>query len=155
MTLQRTLIGLALSALLSLPFAAGARDTAYVQFVGAFGEDYGTATLTQTPKGVQIRAALKGLPPGDVVLRIHAVGACSPPFSSAGARFEPAGELPRIVVGPGGEAAVDVLAEAVTLERGSASSLVDGRGTALIVHVRRGGQNSTATLRMACGVIRL
>lgn len=155
MTLKRTLIGLMLPALLLLPATAGARDTAYVQFVGAFGEDYGTATLTQTPKGVQIRAALKGLPPGEVILRIHAVGTCSPPFSSAGGRFEPASELPRIVVGPGGEAAVDLLEDTVTLERGSANSLVDGRGTSLIVHVRRGGQNSSATLRMACGVIRL
>lgn len=155
MKIKRTLNGLALFALLQGASITHAQPTAYVQFVGAFGEDAGTATLTQTPKGVQIRAALKGLPPGEVVLRIHAVGACSPPFSSAGGRFEAARELPRIEVGLGGEATVEVLEDSVTLERGSANSLVDGRGTSLIVHVRRGGQGSNATLRMACGVIRL
>lgn len=151
MSLHRKLFGLILLGLMLLPVVANARTMAYVQFMGAYGEDYGTATLTQTPKGVQIEASLKGLPPGEAVLRIHGVGACSPPFSSAGGAFEAAGEMPRVRIGPGGEASVALLNSLVTLERGSSNSLIDGRGTSLIVHVRR---SSNATMRMACGVIR-
>lgn len=151
MSLHRTLCSLTLIVLLSIATGAHAQAKAYVQFVGAYGEDYGTATLTQTPKGVLIKTALKGLPAGEVALRIHAVGVCSPPFSSAGGSFEAAGEMPGIGIAPSGEASVELLNNRVTLERGSANSLIDGRGTALIVHVRR---SSTATMRMACGVIR-
>ncbi|MDX5363812.1 MAG: superoxide dismutase family protein [Pseudazoarcus pumilus] len=151
MKLHRTLSGLTLIALMSIASGAHAQAKAYVQFVGAYGEDYGTATLTQTPKGVLIKAALKGLPPGEAALRIHAVGACSPPFSSAGGAFEAAGEMPKIDIS-GAETSVEMLNNRVTLERGSANSLIDGRGTALIVHVRRG---SNSTMRMACGVVRL
>jgi superoxide dismutase, Cu-Zn family len=151
MTLHRSLTRLVVLGLMLASATADARSTAYVQFMGAYGEDYGTATLTQTPKGVQIHAVLKGLPPGEAVLRIHTVGACSPPFSSAGEALEAAGELPKVNIEPSGEASVEILNNRVTLERGSANSLIDGRGTALIVHVRRG---SNTTMRMACGVIR-
>ena len=151
MILHRNLFGFVLLALLLAPVSANAQLMAYVQFMGGYGEDYGTATLTQTPKGVQIQAALKGLPPGEVVLRIHAVGACSPPFSSAGGAFEVAGEMPKVNIGTDGNASVDILNNRVTLERGSNNSLTDGRGTSLIVHARRG---SNTTMRMACGVIR-
>ena len=151
MSIHRSVFGLVLLGLMLAPLIAGAKPVAYVQFVGAYGEDYGTATLTQTPRGVLIKAALKGLPPGEAVLRIHAVGACSPPFSSAGGAFEAAGEMPRINVS-GAETSVEILNTRVTLERGGDNSLIDGRGTALIVHVRRG---SNSTMRMACGVVRL
>lgn len=151
MSPHRSLFVLALLGLMLAPVTVAAQAMTYVQFMGAYGEDYGTATLTQTPKGVQIQAALKGLPPGEAVLRIHAVGACSPPFSSAGGTFEAAGEMSGFNIGPGGEASIERINNRVTLERGSGNSLLDGRGTSLIVHIRR---SSNATMRMACGVIR-
>lgn len=154
MTTRRMLFGTALVLSTLMTHPAAARQEAYVQFMGAYGEDYGTATLSQTPNGVLIRTALKGLPSGEVGLRIHAVGQCTPPFSSAGGVFDPGGDMPNIVVSPIGEAALELLNNQVTLERGRPNSLIGGRGTALVVHVPRGGRGSDATIRMACGVIR-
>src|ERR1700736_6169075 len=56
----------------------------------ADGKDVGTATLTQTPDGVRIAIAVKGLPPGEHAFHVHAVGKCEAPgFTSAGPHFNP------------------------------------------------------------------
>ena len=149
-----------------------AMQTATARFVGANGEDHGSATLTQTPSGVLIKATLSGLPPGEKGFHIHGVGECTPPFSSAGGHFNPdgrkhglmspggphAGDMPNIHIGASGELKVDVLNTFVTLEEGKPNSLIGGKGTALMIHAKHDDHASDpageAGARIACGVIR-
>ena len=157
-----------------IAFAAPAlaMQTATTRFVGANGEDHGSATLTQTPSGVLIKATLSGLPPGEKGFHVHGVGECTPPFSSAGGHFNPdgrkhglmspggphAGDMPNIHIGASGELKVDVLNTFVTLEEGKPNSLIGGKGTALMIHAKHDDHASDpageAGARIACGVIR-
>lgn len=171
MTSHHTLGALMLAAGLSLS-PAFAAETASGKFVGAKGEDLGTATLTQTPSGVLIRAELKGLPPGEKGFHIHGTGQCEPPFTSAGGHFNPtgkkhglqapdgphAGDMPNIHIPASGELTVDVLNTFVTLEPDRPNSLIGGKGTALMVHAGHDDHASDpagdAGARIACAVIR-
>ena len=56
------------------------------------GEAIGTATFTETPNGVLIRAELQGLEPGEHGYHIHQTGQCDAEggFESAGGHFNPA-----------------------------------------------------------------
>src|SRR5262249_59136244 len=54
------------------------------------GKEVGTVDLLQTPAGVLLKVALKGVPAGEHAFHLHAVGKCDPPaFDSAGAHFNP------------------------------------------------------------------
>src|SRR6185312_12512627 len=89
----------------------------------ADGKDAGVATLTQTPSGVLIALAVKGLPAGEHAFHVHAVGKCEPPFTSAGGHFNPAGkkhgmmaaeghhagDMPNLHIPASGELIVEVL----------------------------------------------
>lgn len=172
MNLVHSLRGLALATSLALAAPAIAAQTANAQIKGANGEDHGTATFTQTPSGVLIKAQLKGLPPGEKGFHIHAVGECVPPFTSAGGHFNPggkkhglmspdgphAGDMPNIHVGASGELTIEVLNTFVTLETGKPNSLIGGKGTSLMVHAKHDDHASDpageAGPRIACGVIR-
>jgi len=50
----------------------------------ADGTDVGSVALTQTRSGARLKLMLKGLPPGEHAVHVHAVGKCEPPFTSAG-----------------------------------------------------------------------
>src|SRR5215469_6521093 len=50
----------------------------------------GTVTFTEAPDGVQVRAEISGLTPGNHGFHVHEFGDCSAPdATSAGAHFNP------------------------------------------------------------------
>src|ERR1043166_4582420 len=120
-----------------------------VELHNAQGDSVGTATLEAMPEGVKIMLQAAKLPPGQHGLHIHAVAKCEPPdFTSAGSHFNPqgkkhgrenpegahAGDLPDLVVGPDGTAQAEMLVAHVSLDPTGATSLVQGEGTALVIH---------------------
>jgi superoxide dismutase, Cu-Zn family len=152
-------------------WAQSAPVTAHAAMVDANGKSIGTATLTQTPSGVQIAATLSGLPPGTHAIHIHALGKCDPPgFTTAGGHFNPDnkqhgmknpngahnGDLPNFDVAADGTANVSLLAAHVTLREGPNSLFHDG-GTALVIHANADDYmtdpSGNSGARIACGVI--
>jgi len=166
--LSTVLVTATLLALAAFPAAA---QSAKATLKNAEGKDVGSAALTQTPAGVLIKLAVKGLPPGERAFHIHGVGKCEPPFTSAGPHFNPggkkhglmaadghhAGDLPNLHVPASGELAVEVLNAGVTLEQGKPGSLLGGQGTALVVHAGKDDYKTDpagdAGGRIACGLI--
>ena len=137
----------------------------------ADGKDVGSVTFTQTPHGVLLALALKGLSPGEHAFHVHTVGKCEPPFESAGEHFNPgnkkhgmhapeglhAGDMPNLHVPQSGELTIEVLNAAITLDKGTPSSVFKPDGTAVIIHTGRDDYKSDpsgdAGGRLACGVI--
>ena len=138
----------------------------------AKGQMVGQATLTETPRGVQIRLTLIGVPEGTHAFHIHETGKCDPPmFTTAGGHFNPdhkqhgkdnpmgrhAGDLPSVTVPASGRLIVEHVEPMVTLKAGAANSLFDADGAALVIH-QAPDDNKTdpaghAGARIACGVI--
>ena len=159
------------ASLLALATVSAAAQTAKANLRNAEGKEVGSATLTQTPAGVLITLAVKGLPAGEHAFHVHAVGKCEPPFTTAGGHFNPekkkhgmmasdgphAGDMPNLHVPTSGELAVDVLNAAVTLEKGKANSLFGPEGTALIIHAGKDDYKTDPTGeaggRIACGLV--
>jgi Cu-Zn family superoxide dismutase len=146
-------------------------ETARATFVNAQGQPAGTATLTSLgDRGVFISAQLRNLPEGTHAFHIHAVGRCEPPFESAGGHYNAAqrqhgyldpngqhdGDLPNITVRSDGTASAETVAWMVTL-RGGNAPLLDGDGSALVVHAGvddyRTDPTGNAGPRLACGVV--
>jgi Cu-Zn family superoxide dismutase len=172
MSISKFAGGAGLAALLmaatTLPAAA---QTAKAALKTADGKDAGTATLTQTPSGVLIALAVKGLPAGEPAFHVHAVGKCEPPFTSAGGHFNPAGkkhgmmaadghhagDMPNLHIPASGELAVEVQNVAITLEKGKPNSTFGTNGTALVIHAGKDDYKTDPTGdaggRIACGVI--
>jgi Cu-Zn family superoxide dismutase len=152
----------------ALPAAA---QTAKASLKTADGKEAGSATLTQTPSGVLIALAVKGLPPGEHAFHVHAVGKCEPPFTSAGGHFNPAarkhglmamdghhaGDMPNLHVPSGGALNVEVLNASITLEKGKPNSVFDNDGSAVVVHAGKDDYKTDPTGdaggRIACGLI--
>jgi len=160
----------------ALLFSAGAwaqssPTTAHAVIADASGKTLGTATLTQTAGGVQITAALTGLPAGTHAIHVHTVGKCEAPgFTTAGGHFNPdskkhgmknpegshAGDLPNFDAAGDGTAHISVLASHATLGEGPNSLFHEG-GTALVIHASADDYMTdpagNAGARIACGVI--
>jgi superoxide dismutase, Cu-Zn family len=134
---------------------------------GAF---VGTADLMQTPGGLLIKLALQDIKPGQHAVHLHEVGRCDPPFTSAGAHFNPdhhkhgilvgeghAGDLPNLHIPDSGKLEVEFLTTKVTLEQGKPNSLLDQDGTSLVIHATSDDYQSdpagNSGDRIACGVI--
>lgn len=152
----------------ALPAAA---QTASAPLKNAEGKEVGSANLTQTPHGVLIIVSVKGLPPGEHALHVHAVGKCEPPFTSAGGHFNPAGhkhgmmaaegqhagDMPNLHIPQSGDLTVEVVNDAVTLDKGRPNSVFDSDGSAIVIHAGSDDYKTDPTGdaggRIACGVI--
>jgi Cu-Zn family superoxide dismutase len=161
------LAGFVLAAGVGLAFA---QQAAKADLKDAQGQSVGTVTLTDTPNGVLIHAALTNVPPGVHAFHIHQTGACEAPFTTAGGHFNPAmkqhgmtnpmgmhaGDMPNIEVPAGGKLTFDVLDSGVTLAAGP-NSVFDADGSAIVLHAGPDDYKTdpagNAGARIACGII--
>jgi len=135
------------------------------------GSRVGTVSLTDTYAGLLIRGTVSELGLGAHAIHVHAVGRCEPPFTTAGAHFNPdgrqhgflnargphLGDLPNIDTPASGRLTFEFLLPGVTL-RGN-NALVDADGAAIIIHAARDDYRTEPAgdsgARAACGVITL
>lgn len=141
----------------------------------ADGVVLGSVRLLQEADGTRVVAAVKGLPPGDYAIHIHAVGKCeAPDFASAGGHFNPEahqhgmnnpagshqGDLPNITVTASASGAssgsIDAVRPGLRLRDGDAP-LFDADGAAVIVHAKaddyKTDPSGNAGPRLLCGVV--
>jgi Cu-Zn family superoxide dismutase len=72
-------------------FGVAAQGTKHVDLKDAKGNSVGMAMISAAKGGgISIALDLKGLSPGEHAIHIHSVAKCEPPFTSAGALFNPA-----------------------------------------------------------------
>jgi Cu-Zn family superoxide dismutase len=164
-----TMSGFAGLVLVALAGSASAQ-TATAPLKDAKGADVGSVVLTQTPTGVLMKVAIKGLPAGEHAFHVHAVGKCEAPFTSAGPHFNPgnhkhglmageghAGDMPNLYVAQDGTLTAEILNTAVSLDKSKPNSLFDADGSAVVVHAGVDDYKSdpagNAGDRIACGVV--
>lgn len=132
------------------------------------GNTVGAVLLSETPNGVLLHARLAGLPAGVHAFHLHEIGACEPPFDSAGGHLtaEEAnahgylredgphlGDMPNIHVPQTGHLEVEVMTRVSDME----TQVFDSDGAALVIHEGADDYQSqpsgAAGPRIACGVI--
>lgn len=147
---------------------------AAMPLINAAGQTIGSVRAWQTTGGVTFRIDAAGLPHGVHGLHVHSVGRCeAPDFASAGPHWNPAsrkhginnpegphaGDLRNVDVAANG-----VLGETVTLSgasltapAGTAGSLLDADGAALVIHLQADDYatdpSGNSGARIACAVL--
>ncbi|MFZ4450773.1 superoxide dismutase family protein [Salibacterium aidingense] len=144
-----------------------------VSLINSEEEEIGTAEIKEAEEGVQMNLDASDLPEdSEHGFHIHETGTCeAPDFESAGGHFNPgdqehgfdseggphAGDLSNLTTDENGEVSEEFKAGEVTLQEGENNSLLNGDGTALVIHAEADDYESQpsgdAGDRIACGVI--
>jgi Cu-Zn family superoxide dismutase len=128
----------------------------------------GTVTFTEVADGVQVRAEITGLPPGNHGFHVHEFGDCSAAdASSAGAHFNPAhkphagpdaperhvGDMGNVQADASGKAKLEYVDHQISLTNEERSAI----GRSVVVHAKADDLKSQPAgdsgARVACGVI--
>jgi superoxide dismutase, Cu-Zn family len=151
--------------LMASAYAGNPAQHATATLVDESGAVVGFARFVENANGsVVVNVHVHGIAPGDHGIHVHAVGACSPTFASAGGHFNPsgmshgshAGDLGNIYANPAGRGNMVSATSQFTISAGT-FSILDSDGSSLVIHagpddlVTDPAGNSGA--RIACGVI--
>lgn len=170
--MRRLILPFAIAAI-AFPALAGPAPVT-VPLKGPAGQDMGSATLTEAPRGLIVRVEAKGLAPGWHGLHFHEKADCSSAdFKSAGGHMHhdmpvahgllnPAanetGDLPNLYAAADGTAMAEIFTPSVSLSVADRAPLLDADGSALVIHAAPDDHTSQpiggAGARVACAVIK-
>ncbi len=132
-----------------VPVNAEAVKTVETSLINTEGKQIGEAHFTDADGILTISLRAEGLEPGIHGIHLHEKAVCtSPDFKSAGGHFNPTdqqhgfdnpkgyhlGDLPNLDVDDEGKVAVKVTMHNLTLQPAKPNSLMDGDGSALVIH---------------------
>lgn len=149
-----------------------ATKTASAALIGPDGSARGSATISQTPHGLQLVVDAVGVPAGVHGLHIHAVGKCDgPEFTTAGSHWNPTaakhgkdaqggphwGDVPNITTGADGKGRIVADIHGAKL-MGGKHPLLDADGAAVVIHATaddyKTDPSGNSGGRIACGVFK-